>query len=50
MLWTISVVFLFLWFLGMATAYTFGGVIHVLLVLAVITVLVRIVQRRGITS
>jgi len=50
MLWTISVVFLFLWLLGMATAYSFGGVIHVLLVLAVITILVRVVQRRGIAS
>jgi hypothetical protein len=50
MLWTISVVLLVLWLLEMATVYTFGGFVHALLVLVVITVLVRIVQRRGIAS
>jgi hypothetical protein len=46
MLWTIAVVLLVLWGLGLVTSYTIGGYIHILLVLAVIAVLVRIVQGR----
>lgn len=48
MLWTISVVLIVLWLLGMVTAYTMGGLIHILLVIAVISVLVRIIQGRRV--
>ena len=48
MLWTIAVVFIILWLLGMVTSYTMGGLIHLLLVLAVISVLVRIIQGRRV--
>jgi hypothetical protein len=46
MLWTIAVVLLILWLLGMVTANTMGGFIHVLLVIAIIAVLVRVIQGR----
>lgn len=48
MLWTISVVLIILWLLGMVTAYTMGGLIHVLLVIAIIAVLVRVIQGRRV--
>ena len=48
MLWTIAVVLLVLWLLGLVTAYTLGGFIHVLLVIAVVVVLIRIIQGRKI--
>ncbi len=44
MLWTIAVVLLVLWALGLVSAYTMGGFIHVLLVLAVVVVLVQVIQ------
>jgi len=50
MLWTIFVVFVVLWLLGMATSYTLGGFIHILLVLAIVTVLIRVIQGRRIAS
>ena len=50
MLWTIFVVLLVLWLLGVATAYTLGGFVHILLVLAVVTVVVRVIQGRRILS
>lgn len=46
MLWTISVVLIALWLLGLVTAYTMGGFIHVLLVIAAIIVLLRVIQGR----
>jgi hypothetical protein len=46
MIWTIVVILLVLWFLGLVTSYTMGGLIHVLLVVAVIVVLVRLIQGR----
>lgn len=46
MLWTIAVVLLILWLLGMVTANTMGGFVHVLLVIAIIAVLVRVIQGR----
>ena len=46
MLWTIVVLLFVLWLLGMITSYTMGGLIHILLVLAIIVVLVRIIQGR----
>jgi len=46
MLWTIAVILLVLWGLGLVSSYTMGGFIHVLLVIAVVVVLVQIIQRR----
>ncbi len=48
MLWTIFTVLLVLWALGLATSYTLGGFIHILLVLAVVSLLIRIIQGRKI--
>jgi len=48
MLWTICVVLLVLWLLGIVTAYTLGGFIHILLLLAIAAVLIRIIQGRRI--
>jgi hypothetical protein len=48
MLYTIAVVLIVLWLLGFLTSYTMGGVIHVLLVIAVIMVLVRIISGRKV--
>jgi hypothetical protein len=50
MLWTIFVVLLVLWVLGLVTSYTMGGFIHILLVLAIITLLIRVIQGRRIIS
>ena len=44
MLWTIAVVLLALWLLGLVSSYTMGGFIHILLVVAVIMLLVRLIQ------
>jgi hypothetical protein len=46
MLWTICVVLIVLWLLGMVSSYTMGGLIHILLVIAIIVVLVRVIQGR----
>lgn len=46
MLWTIFVILLVLWLLGMVTSYTLGGFIHLLLVIAIVVVLVRVIQGR----
>jgi hypothetical protein len=46
MLWTIFVVLLILWGLGLLTGYTMGGVIHVLLVIAIVVVLIQVIQGR----
>jgi hypothetical protein len=46
MLWTIFVVLLVLWLLGMVSSYTLGGFIHILLVIAVAVVLIRVIQGR----
>ena len=48
MLWTIALVLIVLWLLGMITAYTLGGFIHVLLVVAIIVVLLRLIQGRRV--
>ncbi len=48
MLYTIAVVLLVLWVLGLVTSYTMGGFIHILIVLAVIAVLVQVIQGRRI--
>ena len=46
MLWTIFVILMILWLLGMATSYTLGGFIHILLILAIASVLIRVIQSR----
>ena len=46
MLWTIFVLLLLMWLLGMVSSYTLGGFIHILLVLAIAAVLIRIIQGR----
>ncbi|HJX64143.1 MAG TPA: lmo0937 family membrane protein [Polyangia bacterium] len=48
MLWSIAVVLILLWALGLVTSYTMGGFIHILLVVAVVVVLVRIIQGRRV--
>jgi hypothetical protein len=50
MLWTIFVVLLVLWVLGLVTSYTMGGFIHILLVLAVVTILIQLIQGRKSSS
>ena len=46
MLWTIAVILIILWALGLVSGYTIGNFIHVLLVIAIIIVLVRVIQGR----
>ena len=46
MLYTVAVVLLILWLLGLVTSYTIGGFIHVLLVIAIVVVLLRIIDGR----
>ena len=46
MLWTIAVVLIILWVLGLVTSYTLGGFVHLLLVIAIIVVLIRVIQGR----
>lgn len=46
MLWTIAVILVLLWALGLVSSYTMGGFIHLLLVVAVVVVLVRVIQGR----
>ena len=46
MLWTLALILLVLWLLGMASSYTAGGLIHILLVVALVVVVVRLLQGR----
>ena len=46
MLWTIFVILLVLWLLGLVSSYTLGGFIHILLVVAIVVVLIRVIQGR----
>jgi hypothetical protein len=46
MLWTIAVILVILWLLGLVSGYTIGNFIHILLVVAIIIVLVRVIQGR----
>ena len=48
MLWTIAVILLVLWALGLATSYTMGGFIHVLLVIAIVVVVINLLQGRRV--
>lgn len=47
MLWTIAIILLVLWLLGLVSSYTLGGFIHILLILAIVAVLVRLIQGRN---
>jgi hypothetical protein len=46
MLWTIAVILIVLWLLGLLTSYTLGGFLHVLLVVAVVMILLQVIQGR----
>ncbi|HSL71926.1 MAG TPA: lmo0937 family membrane protein [Longimicrobiales bacterium] len=46
MIWTIFVILLVLWLLGLVSGYTLGGFIHILLVIAIVVVLIRLIQGR----
>jgi hypothetical protein len=48
MLYTVAVILIVLWLLGMVTSYTLGGFVHILLVLAIIVILVRVIQGRRV--
>jgi hypothetical protein len=49
MLWTIAVILVVLWLLGLVSSYTFGGFIHILLVIAVVIIIINLIQgRRGL--
>lgn len=48
MLWSVAVVLLVLWLLGLVTSYTMGGLIHLLLAIAIIVVLLRVIQGRKV--
>lgn len=48
MLWTIFVILLVLWLLGLVTSYTMGGFIHILLVLAIVVLVIRLIQGRSV--
>jgi hypothetical protein len=46
MLWTIAVILVVLWLLGLVSSYTMGGFIHILLVIAIVVVLINVIQGR----
>jgi hypothetical protein len=48
MLWTVAVILLVLWALGLVTSYTMGGFIHILLVIAIVVVLINVIQGRKV--
>jgi hypothetical protein len=48
MLQTIAIILIIMWLLGLVTSYTMGGFIHILLVIAVVIILVRVIQGRGV--
>jgi len=48
MLWTIAVILLILWALGLTTGYTLSGFVHVLLVIALVVVLIRVISGRRV--
>jgi len=48
MLETIAIVLLILWAVGLVTAYTLGGFIHILLVIAIVVILIRVIQGRRV--
>jgi hypothetical protein len=46
MLWTIAIILVVLWLLGLVTAHTMGGLVHVLLIIAVVVILVNVIKGR----
>ena len=50
LLWTVAIVLLLLWAIGMVTSHTIGGFVHVLLVVALIVVLIRVIQGRRLAT
>ena len=46
LLWTVAVILVILWLLGLVTSYTLGGFVHILLILAIIVILIRVIQGR----
>ena len=46
MLWTIAIILIILWILGFVSSYTMGGLIHILLVVAIIVILLNVIQGR----
>ncbi|MDB4968642.1 MAG: hypothetical protein JWN44_4331 [Myxococcales bacterium] len=48
MLWTIAVILLVLWLLGLVSSYTVGGYLHILLVLALVVIVIRVIQGRRV--
>lgn len=48
MLWTIFVILLVLWLLGMVSSYTLGGFIHILLLIALVVLIIRVIQGRNV--
>jgi hypothetical protein len=48
LLWTLAIILIILWLLGLVSSYTLGGFIHLLLVLAVIVILIRVIQGRRV--
>jgi hypothetical protein len=49
MLWSLAILLVVLWGLGLLTSYTLGGFVHILLVLAVVVVVIRVIQGRRVT-
>lgn len=48
MLWTVAVILIVLWLLGLVSSYTMGGFIHILLVIALVVVIIRVIQGRRV--
>lgn len=48
LLWTLAIILVILWLLGLVSSYTLGGFIHILLVLAIVVVLIRVIQGRRV--
>jgi len=48
MLWTIALILIILWVLGLVSSHTIGGLIHVLLIIAIVVVLIRVIQGRKV--
>jgi hypothetical protein len=48
MLWTLVVILVLLWAVGMVSSYTMGGLVHILLVIAIVVVLFRVIQGRKV--
>lgn len=48
MLWTITIILVVLWLIGMISSYTLGGWIHILLVIAIVVLLIRLIQGRPV--